>query len=100
MLWGYGLWWLLLAILKTWRYLRGGMPFNLGCWVLTFPLGVYSLATLALANATRLTFFSVVGSFLVMCLAAVWLIVAVLTIVGGWEGQFFRRVASVPRLRH
>jgi C4-dicarboxylate transporter/malic acid transport protein len=99
MLWGYGLWWLLLAILKTWRYLRGGMPFNLGCWGLTFPLGVYSLATLALAHATRLAFFSVVGSVLVMCLAAVWLVVAVLTIVGGWEGQLFRRVASVPRLR-
>jgi tellurite resistance protein TehA-like permease len=38
MLWGYGLWWLLLAILKTWCYLRGGMPFNLGCWGFTFPL--------------------------------------------------------------
>jgi tellurite resistance protein TehA-like permease len=39
MLWGYGSWWLLLAILMTWRYLRDGMPFNLGCWGMTFPLG-------------------------------------------------------------
>jgi tellurite resistance protein TehA-like permease len=52
MLWGYGVWWLLLAILKTAWYLRNGMPFNLGCWGVTFPLGVYSLATLALARAT------------------------------------------------
>jgi tellurite resistance protein TehA-like permease len=89
MLWGYGFWWLLLAILKTWRYLGDDMPFNLGCWGLTFPLGVYSLATLALANASRLAFFSVVGSILVMCLAVVWLIVAVLTIVRGWEDSFF-----------
>jgi tellurite resistance protein TehA-like permease len=58
------------AILKTGRHLRDGMPFNLGCWGFTFPLGVYSLATLALACATRLAFFSVVGSVLIMLLAA------------------------------
>jgi C4-dicarboxylate transporter/malic acid transport protein len=90
MLWGYGAWWLLLAILKTLHYLRDGMPFNLGCWGFTFPLGVYSLATLALAHATGLTFFSVVGSILVMCLAAIWLTVAVLTIVDGWDGHLFQ----------
>jgi C4-dicarboxylate transporter/malic acid transport protein len=87
MLWGYGAWWLLLAILKTGWYLRDGMPFNLGCWAFTFPLGVYSLATLALARATGLAFFSVIGSILVVCLAALWFIVAVLTIVGAWDGR-------------
>ena len=87
MLWGYGAWWLLLAILKTGWYLRGGMPFNLGCWGFTFPLGVYSLATLALARATGLAFFSAVGSVLVVCLAALWFIVAVLTLVGAWDGH-------------
>jgi tellurite resistance protein TehA-like permease len=90
-LWGYGAWWLLLAILKTGRYLRDGMPFNLGCWGFTFPLGVYSLATLALARATRLALFSVVGSILVMLLAALWVIVAALTIVGVWDGDFFTK---------
>jgi tellurite resistance protein TehA-like permease len=89
MLWGYGLWWLLLAILKTLHYLRDGMPFNLGCWGFTFPLGVYSLATLALAHATGLAFFSVVGSILVGCLAVLWFVVAVLTIVDGWDGHLF-----------
>ena len=87
MLWGYGAWWLLLAILKTGRYLREGLPFNLGCWGFTFPLGVYSLATLALARATRLAFFSVIGSILVVCLAALWFVVMVLTIVGAWDGH-------------
>src|SRR5579864_3220361 len=87
MLWGYGVWWLLLAILKTVRYLQNGMPFNLGCWGFTFPLGVYSLATLALARATRLAFFSVIGSILVACLAALWFVVTVLTVVGAWDGH-------------
>jgi tellurite resistance protein TehA-like permease len=89
MLWGYGAWWLLLAVLKTAWYLRNGMPFNLGCWGFTFPLGVYSLATLALADATRLSFFSVVGGVLVACFAAVWLLVAVLTVVDAWDGTLF-----------
>ena len=98
MLWGYGAWWLLLAILKTGRYLREGLPFNLGCWGFTFPLGVYSLATLALARATRLAFFSVIGSILVALLAAVWFIVAVLTIVGAWDGRLLAAPPS-PRSR-
>jgi tellurite resistance protein TehA-like permease len=36
------------------------MQFNLGWWGFIFPLGIYSLATLALARATHLTFLSVV----------------------------------------
>jgi tellurite resistance protein TehA-like permease len=99
MLWGYGVWWLLLALLKTARYLREGMPFNLGWWGFIFPLGVYSLATLALERATHLAVFSVAGSILVMCLVALWLTVAVLTVDGAWHGNLFRRVASTPRLR-
>jgi tellurite resistance protein TehA-like permease len=94
MLWGYGAWWLLLAVLKTAWYLPDGMPFNLGCWGFTFPLGVYSVATLALARATRLSFFSVTGGILVACLTIVWLIVAVLTIVSAWDRTLF-----VPRQR-
>jgi C4-dicarboxylate transporter/malic acid transport protein len=39
-LWGHGLWWLFLAMLKTARYFRRGMPFNLGWWGFIFPLGV------------------------------------------------------------
>jgi hypothetical protein len=49
------------------------MPFNLGCWGFTFPLGVQSLATPAFCacNSAR----SLLG------LAAVWPIAAVLIIV-------------------
>lgn len=38
-LWGFGLWWMLIAVLITLRYLRAGIPFNLGWWGFTFPLG-------------------------------------------------------------
>src|SRR5689334_6740437 len=74
-LWGFGLWWMLMALLITVRYLRAGIPFNLGWWGFTFPLGVYSLATLKLASTLNLTFFSVFGCVLVALLAVMWLIV-------------------------
>ncbi|PAU53484.1 TDT family transporter [Pseudomonas sp. PICF141] len=88
-LWGFGLWWMLIALLITLRYLRAGIPFNLGWWGFTFPLGVYSLATLNLASALHLTFFSVFGCVLVALLVVMWLIVAKRTVQGAWRGELF-----------
>ncbi|MFJ7795394.1 TDT family transporter [Pseudomonas sp. NPDC096950] len=88
-LWGFGLWWMLIAVLITVRYLRAGIPFNLGWWGFTFPLGVYSLATLKLASTLNLTFFSVFGCVLVALLAVMWLIVGKRTVQGAWRGELF-----------
>lgn len=88
-LWGFGLWWMLMALLITVRYLRAGIPFNLGWWGFTFPLGVYSLTTLKLASTLNLTFFSVFGCVLVAMLAVMWLIVAKRTVQGAWKGELF-----------
>ena len=88
-LWGLGLWWMLMALLITVRYLRAGIPFNLGWWGFTFPLGVYSLATLKLASTLTLTFFSVFGCVLVALLAVMWLIVGKRTVLGAWRGELF-----------
>jgi C4-dicarboxylate transporter/malic acid transport protein len=88
-LWGFGLWWMLMAVLITLRYLREGIPFNLGWWGFTFPLGVYSLATLKLASTLNLTFFSVFGAVLVALLATMWFIVGKRTVRGAWRGELF-----------
>ena len=88
-LWGFGLWWMLIAVLITLRYLRAGIPFNLGWWGFTFPLGVYALATLKLASLLHLGFFSVFGSVLVGALALMWLIVAKRTVQGAYKGELF-----------
>ncbi len=88
-LWGYGIWWLAVAVLKTVRYLREGLPFNLGWWGFTFPPGVYALATLALARVTHLALFAMVGEALVVCLAGFWLLVASRTAHGAWRGTLF-----------
>ena len=90
MLWGYGLWWFGLAVLTTVRYLRGeGMPFNLGWWGFTFPLGVYAVGTLALAHQTGLGFILAIGGGLVVLLAVLWGVIAARTVMGMWRRTLF-----------
>ncbi|SEI24746.1 TDT family transporter [Pseudomonas asplenii] len=88
-LWGFGLWWMLMALLITLRYLRGGIPFNLGWWGFTFPLGVYSLATLKLGSSLHLGFFNGFGLLLVGLLTVLWLIVGTRTLRGAYRGELF-----------
>jgi len=88
-LWGFGLWWMLVALLITVRYLRAGIPFNLGWWGFTFPLGVYALTTLKLASVLNLSFFSLFGCVLVAMLVVMWLIVGKRTVQGAWRGELF-----------
>lgn len=88
-LWGVGLWWIVMALMITARYFRAGIPFNLGWWGFTFPLGVYSLATLRLGSVLHLAFFDVAGCVLVMLLALMWLIVGTRTVKGAYRGELF-----------
>ncbi len=88
-LWGVGLWWLLLSLLITIRYVRAGIPFNLGWWGYTFPLGVYTVATLKLGTVLGLHALSVFGTLLVIVLSLMWLLVAARTLHGGWQGHLF-----------
>ena len=88
-LWGVGLWWIVIAALITIRYFRSGIPFNLGWWGFTFPLGVYSLATLRLGSMLQLNFFDVAGCVLVVALALMWLLVGTRTVQGAYRGELF-----------
>lgn len=88
-LWGFGLWWMLIAVLITLRYLRTGIPFNLGWWGFTFPLGVYALTTFRLAERLNLSFFSMMGAVLVICLTILWIIVMSRTVRGAYRGELF-----------
>ena len=88
-LWGFGLWWLALATLITIRYWRAGVPFNLGWWGYTFPIGVYAVATLRLANIFPLPALTGFGGVLVAALAAIWVVVAIRTSCGAYNGSLF-----------
>jgi C4-dicarboxylate transporter/malic acid transport protein len=102
MLWGFGAWWLATATLSTLRFARRGLPFNLGWWGLTFPLGVYTAATFGLGNLTHLGVFTTLGQLFVLALAALWLVVAGRTLHGAWHGHLFQmpplsRETGLPR---
>ncbi|MCS3747411.1 C4-dicarboxylate transporter/malic acid transport protein [Xanthomonas arboricola] len=87
--WGLGAWWLLLSVLITARYFRAEVPFNLGWWGFTFPLGVYALATLKLGARLQLMFFTGFGVVLVVVLGVVWALVAIRTLAGAYRGNLF-----------
>jgi tellurite resistance protein TehA-like permease len=59
-MWAYGVAWLFFALLSIAKYRR--LPFNIGWWALTFPLGVWTSATLSLGIEMHSTFFSYLGT--------------------------------------
>ncbi|WP_313009154.1 TDT family transporter [Brevundimonas vesicularis] len=89
LLWAYGLWWAAMAVLITLRYLRQGLSFNLGWWGYTFPLGVFSVATLKLGTLLPIPAFNLFGMALVAALLVLWLIVGARTVRGAWRGDLF-----------
>lgn len=87
--WGYGVYWLVMAVLITCRYLRDGLPFNMGWWGFTFPLGVYAVATLTLGRITGVGFYGAIGSVLVVALVGFWILVTSRTLHGAYHGYLF-----------
>ena len=81
MLWGFGAWWLIAAALLLVHYLRSGpLPYGIGWWGFTFPLGAFTAATLTLASAWQLGSLQWIGAGLFVLLCVFWLIVAGRTI--------------------
>ncbi|MGV8853792.1 MAG: TDT family transporter [Devosia sp.] len=85
LLWGYGLWWVGLASLISAHYFAAPVPFNLGWWAYVFPLGVFTLATMALGDSWGNDTLGKLGLALVVMLVCSWLTVAVRTIAGTWR---------------
>ena len=89
LLWGYGLWWLAIAIATTLNHARGGLPFNLGWWAFTFPIGVYAVATLRLGQLLDFAPLTDFGAVLVAALGLIWLVVVSRTVSGALRGFLF-----------
>lgn len=91
-LWGFGLFWLALATSLLIRYLRaGGVPFHLGWWAFTFPLGAYTVATITVARAWQSTVLEAFGALLYLVLVAFWLVVTSRTLAATRAGTVWRR---------
>ncbi len=80
LLWGLGIWWLVIAMIATLSYAMNSLSFTMGWWAFTFPLGVYTLATLTLYHATNLAMFAVVSKGLLALLFLFWIMVSYFTL--------------------
>ena len=94
-LWGFGVWWLAAAALLLAHYLRSGpLPYGVGWWGFTFPLGAYTVATLALAKAWELSWLGWAGAGLFVLLGLFWLVVAARTAWALRTGEAWRPARS------
>jgi len=91
-LWGFGLWWLAAAIVLLVAYLRRSrLPYGLGWWAFTFPLGAFTASTLALSRGWRAGAIEVLAAVLFLALVAAWAIVSVSTLRAVRSGAAWRR---------
>jgi C4-dicarboxylate transporter/malic acid transport protein len=98
--WGFGIYWLTLAIVITLRAARAHLPFALGWWAFTFPVGVMTTGTYALYARTGAALFAGAGLCLLALLAAMWALVAGHTVrhsLSSLSGQEAGLAPAVPR---
>jgi C4-dicarboxylate transporter/malic acid transport protein len=91
-LWGFGAWWLAAAAVLLGAYLRRGrIPFGLGWWAFTFPVGAYTASTLALARAWHAGALEALAVILFVGLVASWVVVAARTLGAVRSGAVWQR---------
>jgi tellurite resistance protein TehA-like permease len=72
-LWGFGLMWLFFAVMSV---TRQKVPFSLGWWAFTFPLGVYATSTLTMGQELPSVILQALGTIFGVIVMAFWLLVA------------------------
>jgi tellurite resistance protein TehA-like permease len=90
LLWGFGVWWLVMATLLTLAARRAGqMPFALSWWGFTFPLGAFVAASLRLSPLTGIGAVGVVGIACWALLVVLWSVTLTNTLRGVVSGAVF-----------
>lgn len=88
-LFGFGVWWFAIAVLTTLKHAATDLPFNLGWWGLTFPLGVFTLAVLNLGHQLHVSFIVNTGLAFAAILMMLWVMVMAKTLKGMYQGHLF-----------
>ncbi|KAJ9107092.1 hypothetical protein QFC20_003817 [Naganishia adeliensis] len=90
-IWGFGFVWPIIAISSILNIRTRGekIPFNMGWWGFTFPIGVFTSATLQFGTELDSVAFRVLGTIFTVTLVILWLTVAVGTAVKAWNGVIF-----------
>lgn len=95
-LWGYGLWYLCVAVYSVGTTIKYKIPFNMGWWGLTFPLGVFTAATLSIGTVLQSMFFQVLAAVFTCILVLIWLAVVAKTLKGAFTGEMFFAPCLTP----
>ena len=89
-LWGYGVWWVIMAILLTLNYIRNvRLPYALSWWAFTFPLGAYVSASHSIARIFELGIIDIFGFCLYLLLFLFWSITSIKTLKAAYSGELF-----------
>lgn len=91
LLWGFGLWWLVMASALTLAAARRGeLPFALSWWAFTFPLGAFVAASWRLGTQLALPPIVAVGAVALALLAALWTLTFVRSVRGVLDGALLK----------
>jgi C4-dicarboxylate transporter/malic acid transport protein len=81
-LWGFGVWWFIMAVVLTLHYIRRlGLPYSLAWWAFIFPLGAYVSATYNIGTTFGIGAILNFGFALYWLLLALWLVTGVKTLL-------------------
>ena len=94
--WGFAVYWSMLASFLTLRALRRKMPFALTWWAFTFPVGTCVTGTTQLAIHTGLPAFEWAAIILFSALIFAWIIAAWGTIKGIKAGHIIKNPVKSP----
>ena len=91
LIWGFGAFWLVLAMLFTWSVRKlAPLPFSLVWWAFTFPLGAFTLGSQRLSEATGLITPLAFGGLAWVLLAVIWTLTLIKTIGGVASGKLLQ----------
>lgn len=94
--WGFAVFWSILAACLTLRALRRKMPFALTWWAFTFPVGTCVTGTTQLALHTGLPAFEWASIILFSGLVCAWIVAAIGTIKGMKAGHIIKNHTNPP----
>ncbi len=90
LIWGFGLWWLLMVIgLTTMYFLKHTVPVTLGYWAFVFPPAAFAAASFIVGKSWGIVPIQYFSAGLIMAVVLVWFINLVLTIKGILNGSIF-----------